>query len=82
MRRVETHEAVAAIARIPSLRLITLDPHLAETAARLAAEHALRGADAIYVAVAFELSLPLITFDNEQLTCTKGLITATAPLLN
>jgi predicted nucleic acid-binding protein len=73
------NEAVAAIERIPALRLLSLDPRLAKTAARLAADYALRGADAVYVAVASELSLPLITFDDEQLTRAKSLITTMMP---
>jgi predicted nucleic acid-binding protein len=73
------NEAVAAIERIPTLRLLSLDPRLAQTAARLAADHALRGADAIYVAVASELSLPLVTFDDEQLTRARSIITTIMP---
>lgn len=73
------NEAVNAIMRIPALRLVTLDRHLAQVAARLAADHALRGADAVYVAVASELGLPLISLDDEQLKRTQGPITAMPP---
>jgi len=73
------NEAVNTITRIPTLRLVTLDRRLAQVAARLAADHALRGADAVYAAVASELELPLITFDDEQLKRTQGLITALSP---
>jgi predicted nucleic acid-binding protein len=56
-----------------------VDHDLAQAAARLAADHALRGADAVYMALALELSLPLITLDNEQLTRSSGVITASKP---
>jgi len=59
-------QAIQAILRIPGLRLVTLDSRLGLEAARLAADLRLRGADAVYVAVAHRLRLPLITWDEEQ----------------
>ncbi|MDQ1301972.1 MAG: hypothetical protein QG637_1894 [Chloroflexota bacterium] len=59
-------QAIQAILRIPGLRLVTLDGRLGLEAARLAADLRLRGADAVYVAVAHRLRLPLITWDEEQ----------------
>lgn len=73
------NEAVKAVTRIPTLRLVPLDRRLAQLAARLAADHALRGADAVYAALATELGLPLITLDDEQLKRTQSLITAIPP---
>ena len=73
------HDAVAIITRLPTLRLVSVDHNLAQAAARLAADHALRGADAVYVALALEFSLPLITLDNEQLTRSSDVITASKP---
>lgn len=73
------HDAVAVITRLPTLRLVSVDSNLAQTAARLAADHALRGADSVYVALALELGLPLITLDHEQLARTGGLISASKP---
>ncbi len=58
--------ALAVLLRWPGLRFVELDETLARRAARLAAELALRGADAVYVAVARELDAPLITWDREQ----------------
>lgn len=50
------------------LTIRTADTAFIEKAARLAARHALRGADAFYLAVAAEQKCPLITLDGELLT--------------
>ena len=39
---------------------------LADLSAQIAAELRLRGADAVYVAVAVQRGVPLITFDDQQ----------------
>jgi predicted nucleic acid-binding protein len=51
---------------LPGLRLVEMDNELVHEAACLAAELGLRGADSIYVAVALQLNLPLVTFDVDQ----------------
>lgn len=58
--------AVEAVLRLPGLRLITVDDTLARTAATLAGRLRVRGADAVYIAVAVNLGLPLVTWDIEQ----------------
>jgi predicted nucleic acid-binding protein len=58
--------AVDAVLRLPELRLVPVDDVLARTAARLAGKLRVRGADAIYIAVAAGLRLPLVTWDSEQ----------------
>jgi predicted nucleic acid-binding protein len=58
--------AVQALLDLPGLRLIAVNQRLAMTAARLAAELSLRGADAVYVAAALDLGLPLVSWDVEQ----------------
>jgi predicted nucleic acid-binding protein len=45
--------------------LIELDEALALIAANLAITFQLRGADAVYVAVAEQLDIPLVTWDRE-----------------
>ena len=60
------HRAVRLLLRVPDLRLVPLDHELAVTAAELAASLGLRGADAIYVAIAQVLGLALVTWDTEQ----------------
>lgn len=71
--------AADEIAAIPGLRLIPLDPPLAMEAAPAAATLALRGVDAVYVAVARRLDLPLVTWDGEIQARASGLIQVTHP---
>jgi len=61
-----TRRAVEKLLRIPALRVVAVDRALSGRAMTLAAELRLRGADAIYVAVAQRLELPLVTWDREQ----------------
>ncbi|OGL05900.1 MAG: hypothetical protein A3H48_00710 [Candidatus Rokubacteria bacterium RIFCSPLOWO2_02_FULL_71_18] len=58
--------AVDAVLRLPALRLVPVDDVLARMAAKLAARLRVRGADAVYIAVAATLQLPLVTWDVEQ----------------
>jgi predicted nucleic acid-binding protein len=58
--------AVEAVLRLPALRLVPVDDVLARTAANLAAKLRVRGADAIYIATAAALRVPLATWDLEQ----------------
>ncbi|MDX1415473.1 MAG: PIN domain-containing protein [Candidatus Promineifilaceae bacterium] len=66
--------AYESIAAAPGLRLVPIEPQLALLAARLAADLELRGPDAIYVAVAHKLRIPLVTWDREQLNRASRLI--------
>lgn len=59
-------KAIRQLENLPGLRLVEMDHTLSREAADLAAELGLRGADAIYVAVAARLSLPLVTLDADQ----------------
>jgi predicted nucleic acid-binding protein len=74
------HRAVAALLRLPNLRLVVLDAELAEQAGRIAADSKLRGADAVYVAVAKRLAVPLVTWDREQLERVRGVVEVVRPL--
>jgi predicted nucleic acid-binding protein len=62
------HEALRRLRQLPLLRLVPLDRPLVETATDLAADFGVRGADAVYVAVAQRLQLPLLTWDADQRT--------------
>jgi len=73
------HRAVAHILSTPNLRLVTTDRELGTLAARLAAQQRLRGADAMYVAVAYRLQIPLVSWDQEQLARAPDLVPATTP---
>ena len=57
---------VAALRRLPHLVWVPLDEALAEQAAGVAAQHHLRGSDAVYLAVALRFGSALITLDKEQ----------------
>ncbi len=58
----------AAVARLPNVTLMPLDDDLAEQAQELAAHHGLRGADAVYAAVALGADCTLVSLDREHLT--------------
>ena len=58
--------AIDQLENLPGLRLVEMEHSLVHEAARLAAELGLRGADSVYVAVASQLDLPLVTFDQDQ----------------
>jgi predicted nucleic acid-binding protein len=57
-----------ATAALPQLTLVTLTPAMARQAAELAATHRLRGADAVYLAVARRYGTTLVSRDEEQRT--------------
>ena len=58
--------AVASLLAMPSLRLVPIDGDLAESAADIAARLSVRGTDAVYIAAAAALHVPLVTWDTEQ----------------
>ena len=55
------------ISRLPDFQLIPIDRELADVSASVAAGMKLRGADAIYVALALLVNSPLVTWDKEQI---------------
>ena len=59
-------QAIQQLGQLPGLQLIQMDQGLVKRAALLAADLGLRGADALYVAVAADLELPLVTLDADQ----------------
>lgn len=71
--------AASLIARLPGIRLVRLDMELAPLSADMAAEHHLRGADAVYIALARRLGVPLVTWDREQREGAAGLLRAMTP---
>ena len=58
---------------------VVVDESLARLSARVASTFFLRGADAVYVAVARRLNFPLVTWDNEQLTRAAPIVETLAP---
>ncbi|MBI5762898.1 MAG: PIN domain-containing protein [Planctomycetes bacterium] len=61
-------EYAEKLVALPFVRWISLDPLLAMQASTLAADHGLRGADAVYAAVAMTYGCDLISLDREHLT--------------
>ena len=59
-------QAVSLMQHLPNARLVAIDEELAQLGARIAAELRLRGADALYLALARRLGIPLVTWDQEQ----------------
>src|SRR3989304_3108393 len=58
---------VNELKKIPNITLIDLDESLASLAVEVAAQHRLRGSDAVYAAVALRFGTQLVTLDREQL---------------
>ena len=58
-----------------------MDRELAQSAARHAADLPLKGADAIYVALAQYLGIPLVTWDKEHLNRAGALIDVRVPVV-
>jgi predicted nucleic acid-binding protein len=71
--------AIAALLRLSHLRLVVLDAELAEQAGQIAADCKLRGAYAVYVALAKRLAVPLVTWDREQLERGRGVVQVVRP---
>jgi toxin FitB len=68
-----------AVRVLPNLTLIPLDERLAIAAAELAARHRLRGADAVYAAVAQQYQTVLVTNDRQQLERLTGILPVMQP---
>ncbi|MFZ5819813.1 MAG: type II toxin-antitoxin system VapC family toxin [Chloroflexota bacterium] len=68
-----------AIRDLPNLALVPLDEPLADLAAELAARHRLRGADAVYAAVAQRHGALLVTNDRQQLERLEGILPVARP---
>jgi len=61
------------------MQLVTIDQGLVTMATDLAADLELRAADALFVALARHLTLPLVTFDAEQLQKPSAIISTIRP---
>jgi predicted nucleic acid-binding protein len=67
------------LGRLAALVMISLDQSLASEARDIAVEHRLRGADAVYAAVAFRFGSTLVTRDREQRDRLAGLLNVRSP---
>ena len=68
------------LSRLPHVMLITLDQLLAQQAAEAAAQHRLRGSDAVYAAVALRFGAVLVTLDREQHDRVTAVLTSYYPV--
>lgn len=68
-----------ATAALPHLTLVSLTSTMARQAAELAATHRLRGADAVYLAVARRYGTTLVSRDEEQRSRGSALVTCQTP---
>lgn len=73
------HQAVNHVLSTPNLRLVYTDAELGNLAAKLAVEQKLRGADALYTAVALRLKIPLVSWDQEQINRTATIVSSHQP---
>jgi predicted nucleic acid-binding protein len=71
--------AVSLVRHLPNARLVAVDEELAQLGALVAAQLRLRGADALYVALARRLGIPLVTWDQEQRERGRPLIAVLNP---
>ena len=67
------------LGQLPNVTILPLDEVLGQQALALAAQHGLRGADAVYAAVAQQVGCTLISLNNEHLTRLAGLISVQTP---
>jgi predicted nucleic acid-binding protein len=77
-----TEDGLDAVGIIRTLRWIDsipMDESLAHEATKIASSRRLRGADAVYVALAVMRRMPLITLDAEMLERTRGMAEVVTP---
>lgn len=72
-------EAVGAMRAIATFQMVSLNDLLMERATDVAARFRIRGADAVYVALADLRGLPLVTWDRETHERAARLITVLRP---
>jgi predicted nucleic acid-binding protein len=69
----------AELRRAAGLFWVELDEKLAQQAAGIAADHALRGSDAVYASIALRFGAALITLDRQQLERVPSVVQALPP---
>lgn len=73
------HQIVQQLLTFNVVELVPVSVHLAGRAAVVAADHRLRGCDAVYVALADQLDDVLVTLDRQQLERGAGLVATRRP---
>jgi predicted nucleic acid-binding protein len=77
---VSARRGVRHLLALPGVQIVELDQHLIRRAMLLAATVGLRGADAVYVAVAHQHGARLITWDADQQARAAVVVEARTPL--
>lgn len=70
---------VEELHNFPNTTFIDVDESIADLAVDIAADHRLRGSDAIYAAVALRFGTELVTLDREQLDRLPKLLSVRSP---
>ena len=73
------HRVVDQLKRSEIIEWVPVTSALAQKAAAIAADHRIRGCDAIYVAVASRLGDSLVTLDRQQLERAAAVVTVHRP---
>jgi predicted nucleic acid-binding protein len=73
------HSAVSDTYSFPYLSLQGIDQALIDEATNVAVTFRLKGSDSIYVALAKQLGVPLVSFDQEQLSRPASIIATIRP---
>lgn len=76
---VRAEAFATTLGRLPNVTVVALDEALGDQARALAAQHGLRGADAVYAAVAQQAGCTLISLDQEHLTRLGSIVTVYTP---
>jgi predicted nucleic acid-binding protein len=71
--------AVDTLVSMPHVQFIALDDALIDAAAEIAADYALRGSDAIFVAVARQYNCTLVSLDREQRERAAAVVSTRTP---
>ncbi len=74
-----TKEIITNLIEVSTMRLMPMDFALIRTAINVANDLQLRAGDATYVAVAYQLSIPLISWDKEQLRKASKIVQTYTP---
>lgn len=76
---LQAKEAINRLQAISTIQIFPMDASLVQIAIDAATDLQLRAGDAIYVALAHQLNIPLISWDKEQLQRASTLITTYTP---
>ena len=76
---IQAQEAVKRLHSISKIQIAPVDSALVQSAVEVAINLQLRAGDAIYVALAHQLNIPLVSWDKEQLQRAESLVSTYTP---